>query len=978
MEMQHNIANECENAYQGKTININNNFRNKLPHTKHGFTLSNTIFFTVVLGVGIIIGYAFGILRSSFHIEAINSMHQLGESHIPLNNTTGISSPEDKGPNIFIPVGRHCVNEWNSRDEMKNLTDHFKDMSQTLPQSRAVKVVYITGIIGSGKTTLANRYLHERKNENAFKAIITLKATDILSLVESVWSFFAELDIDITCSGCREWKYLRSLLPKWLKKVSPWLLLLDDFNNFDSEKWDHLPQPGDTRFGEGCLIVTTHAEPGIIAAAKLHARVLRLNNGMTLVDAVNTMKIVANDTSDSNDMMEKVARECDRRPLCLAAVSSYHWKKQKGNPRWTWKDTHSDKQLQQRASLPNFSADKKVCEPESLVRKDREGLRLLLVETLDDGSPIGKLLFMFELLDATKLSKTVIRNYLDEEADNAFYEASRFTFWQTDIDEYDGFIEIHKITLEVLSEVAKYEQKEKEMRELADVVVNVYRESYRKSYHKMKTKSKTILMNSIKLHVEVLLQNEKLLNPERQVWLHCALAQSCYLNGALSEAFSIFQRAIKLLRSKGQFSIERVSDQIHMITHAAWCARDLGRNLEARELFLEALRVVEGTNQTGTNNGLFRHYYGLYLKTIGQYRLALGQFLVSYSNLKVGFNEQILKEIVWDDVKEICSSIGYLGRKAVPRSVKCHIRALEKLKRHATDASWHIATLNVSLVRVQYLFQSEAPENSAESDERLRWALLKYSDLYGSNDRHVADVHVTKALVDLAHKRCESALPTLVEALEIYKKLHESPWRWRKWHGNAHFFKGYCLLQTSGNSNLRQVEIHFKQAYSIASRKNSSRDMSCAMTGLAKVYLLQAENEVKASVKEGRARAAMSLLYFVRQSPCHKDWFSLRRIHSKANELLGGIALTVLDATSEMKRISGDSSDDHDEMALVASDCEYNHLSLAAVSLYHRNKRNADLNWTWKTTRAKLRQQVFAKNVTNSGGIPTEEEEIFN
>eukprot|EP00118_Oscarella_pearsei_P015672 m.142976 g.142976 ORF g.142976 m.142976 type:complete len:914 (+) comp38371_c0_seq1:46-2787(+) len=797
---------------------------------------------------------------------------------------------ETSWPLVFIPVSGSSVDVQHRARDLEKMSAYFREIAKSTEGCHKVRALFLTGISGSGKTTLANSYLELfEKRQQKFKAVVTLKASDISSLEDSMLRLFTRANYTCRREGeCGQWKYQRLYLPELLTQLSPWLLLLDDFDG-NSDIGNFFPFPGETQSGNGSLIVTV--EKGYpVAVSHYCSRVMDVNTGMSREDAIALMNRVSKDQSGDPNEMYAVALDCDFLPLSLAALSLYHSQKRRINRNWTWKDSHF--KFQQQADEPETAPSRTLFHLNSLnwEKDNRKALKLLLEETLTARSPISSLLRLFGLLNDTRISTLVIQNFLKESADDALLDAELFTLRRVVVSDDVVFITIHKITRKVLRQLTNLRE-ENEMRQLADAIVATYHE-----YHEQeRTKPGMVLMNSLESHAEVLLKSQGLrdfMDAGRLVWLYSALAHAKHLVGSLSSAFSLFEKVILQINETDKLVDFPAADKIRIITRAAACASELGMRVRAGELFQSILEIVnsklESSFQLIRAKAFFRYHYGCYLKLHGKYSQGLSQFSLSFGSARYKHQDEG-NNIMWDDVMQICSTLKNLGKGAASRSVECHKQAVDRLSRTPDAANWHIAKLNTSMVLVQHLFLTKPPKCSKESDERLEWAYRTFSELYGKEDRNVADVQVARALVDLSHGRYHEAIKKLNFSQTIYEKSQDS--QWRTWHGFSHFFKGYCLLQSAENTSLnslKQVERHFQRAYSIAvhNSEHKHRDLSCAMSGLAKVYLLQAQMTSEFHFKAMFARKALLMTYYARQPPCPKQWYSLYRIRIKSASLL--------------------------------------------------------------------------------------------
>ena len=83
---------------------------------------------------------------------------------------------------------------------------------------------------------------------------------------------------------------LSNAMGKELKKRPGWLLIVDNLSSTVKNNWNSVwPQPGDKRWGKGCVLVTTQ-DRNLVDDTSLFVKKLYLSEGMSESDAVQLLK----------------------------------------------------------------------------------------------------------------------------------------------------------------------------------------------------------------------------------------------------------------------------------------------------------------------------------------------------------------------------------------------------------------------------------------------------------------------------------------------------------------------------------------------------------------------------------------------------------------------------------------------------------------------------------------------------------------
>ena len=134
-----------------------------------------------------------------------------------------------------------------------------------------VKIIYIIGNQGIGKTELARQYGNFEFDRNLTRTVVHLNMISETVFKESLIKIITEIDLQKDTTSNEFINYRKNLrqetvtdlmktLQNLLVKRPDWLLIVDDImerNVTEYEMYKMLPQPGSSEWGTGRMIVTT-------------------------------------------------------------------------------------------------------------------------------------------------------------------------------------------------------------------------------------------------------------------------------------------------------------------------------------------------------------------------------------------------------------------------------------------------------------------------------------------------------------------------------------------------------------------------------------------------------------------------------------------------------------------------------------------------------------------------------------------------
>ena len=213
------------------------------------------------------------------------------------------------------------------RPEVKELEKMFESLQKKKAQDVA-NTVYITGIPARGKTELARQFGEEyyRKNTgyvNKKVFVGTLNAKSPSELLQSCCQLAQALGcekalvLEASKGDPNTLNVLLNAMGKELKKRPGWLLIVDNLSSAVKNNWNFIwPQPGDKRWGKGCVLVTTQ-DRNLVGDSSPFVKELYLSEGMSESDAVELLKEMSG-CSDEGAKVVVNSRSVDRVPLSVA------------------------------------------------------------------------------------------------------------------------------------------------------------------------------------------------------------------------------------------------------------------------------------------------------------------------------------------------------------------------------------------------------------------------------------------------------------------------------------------------------------------------------------------------------------------------------------------------------------------------------------------------------------------------------------
>ena len=230
---------------------------------------------------------------------------------------------------------------------------------------------YISGNPGSGKSQLARQIGETYYNEETKILVMTWKAQNLNTLLESYEDFARRLKctdnvltniINSTQTTEVKIRHLRTQIASRIKSYTSWLLIVDNVDNLQAVS-PLLPQIRNEEWKGGQVLITTQDSSGIPPNSSFTSHI-SVSSGMGPTDSCDLLANVSG-TGD-HPKLGDVAQQLDYQPLALAAAAVYV------------------KQVRQTKVSPDFSWN-------DYLQKLEEGKRQLTEEELRDINPTDSL-----------------------------------------------------------------------------------------------------------------------------------------------------------------------------------------------------------------------------------------------------------------------------------------------------------------------------------------------------------------------------------------------------------------------------------------------------------------------------------------------------------------------------------------------------------------------------------------------------------
>ena len=417
-------------------------------------------------------------------------------------------------------------------------------------------------------------------------------------------------------------EFLSASLCLAMRRRSNWLLLVDDYRP-DSLMTEYWPQPGDTRWGVGTVIVTTN-DRDIIPVNNSHSAVVDVSQGLEKEEAVNLLIRMSNDSDIEGARRAVEQISCKPYDLEVLAIAHLHFKGV--HAEWSW-----DQTLSQDISMETA-----------------------VVETINSDSACGNLLYLFGLLRLSYVPEPLAKAYLTLRRNESHIK------WELGLDRCllvqlqdlatmislnVKFWTIHGITYRFLVDLVKSEDdKQKQEREH---VIKALRLLY-KWIKDEEVVSEVLIVQLFKPSIEQLLLTSPL--PDHQIWLLYVMADIAGMQGNNFQRHELLTKSLQVA-NQPNCSVH-INDKICIVLELGNLAVHLGY-CESEMLYRTAYDHLRMAKENESFTSALQFCHGEFSKNYSKH-MSVFQYL---STALAIFNSQIS---VLQTKKEICSLMAYL------------------------------------------------------------------------------------------------------------------------------------------------------------------------------------------------------------------------------------------------------------------------------------------------------------------------------
>jgi hypothetical protein len=405
---------------------------------------------------------------------------------------------------------------------MANITRHIRQLHSA--RDNTAKAIFVVGEQGSGKSTLSTRYLYEVQKD--YNTIVTLEFKSLHDLHRSLIKAAVYFEFDVPSHGHSlkvQVDILSASLCQAMKRRRNWLLLVNNYKS-DSSMSEYWPQPGDTRWGVGTVLVATN-DRAIIPANNYHSAVVDISKGLEKDEAINLLMRMSND-SDTEGACRAIAKK-SWKPYDLEVFAITHLYFKQVYTDWSWDQTQSTSQ-----SISMETA---------------------LMATVNSNSTCGNLLLLFGLLHLSCVPDLLVKEYLTLKMNQSHIE------WENGLDRcllvqrQDlammtslnlKFWTIHDITYRILLDLVKSKENQQILEQ--DYLIR----SLLLAYNQIKKEGvlEPVIINLFKPSIEYLLLTSTL--PNHQVSLLFLMADVAGMQGNDSQKYELLTKALQIANQR--------------------------------------------------------------------------------------------------------------------------------------------------------------------------------------------------------------------------------------------------------------------------------------------------------------------------------------------------------------------------------------------------------------------------------------------
>ena len=333
---------------------------------------------------------------------------------------------------------------------------------------RAVSTIYLSGILGCGKSQIARQVGQEvfdrRLSEGEGLAFVaTLNAETLDSLADSYFCLARHLGIteyaltNLTVSTKGESRekiqdLKRFITPK-MKQFSYWLIIIDNVVDLPSVRC-YLPSTGSEEWGYGQVLITTQDTWSVPSNAP-HTYHESLNQGMDPDDALDLLWKVSQ--MSNQDQAEKVAEALEYQPLALAAAAVYvQTVVNHGSPNYGWTKYLETFESNEREAREELFVKQNIAYPQTM----SSSIKLAVTRVIESDDILREVFVLFSLCASDSIPAEAVVGFVKyrtteqaEEFIRAKIQKSSLISYVFDEDHTFTYFRVHNVIYEVLKSV---------------------------------------------------------------------------------------------------------------------------------------------------------------------------------------------------------------------------------------------------------------------------------------------------------------------------------------------------------------------------------------------------------------------------------------------------------------------------------------------------------------------------------------------
>ena len=506
-------------------------------------------------------------------------------------------------------------------NDIYRLMEKMKDLEDR--SSEAVSTIYISGNPGCGKSQLARQlgeefFFTKTRYAEDLAFVATLNAESIETLADSYITLGKHLGItEYTLTNLETSKrekpsetiqHLKRMIVPKIRKFSKWLIIADNVVELAVVR-DFLPQTGSIEWGHGQVLITSQ-DSGKIPANASHTYHESLSRGMQVDDAVTLLKQVS-EISDQSQA-EIVAEVLEYQPLALAAAAYYvKTVVMNGSPNYGWTEYLEGLKQGQREA----TEEPLVSESSAYSKTMTTAIKMALKRADESDAALHQAFSFLSLCSSEFVPVEAVVKFVKARIVSQPKELIRTNILRSSLilslhkeDGLPSLLRLHNAVHEVLRQGEICDLKSTEIHRNIATAIPIFQSLLDLDENENEIETYALL-RKLTSHCKVLFENmtslyslsgsdilEKLpsfITVEEVVQWLCSTATACIELCDVSSADQVSRLACNLLKNisnTGQGNLLKAN----VLTVSGHVCSDIGKDLEAKELYEKALRIQKG------------------------------------------------------------------------------------------------------------------------------------------------------------------------------------------------------------------------------------------------------------------------------------------------------------------------------------------------------------------------------------------------